>query len=40
MLVEFKHVGIQILNADVASEGRKFNDTEQSGWVTAPDPIK
>jgi Domain of Unknown Function (DUF1080) len=37
MLVEFKDIGLQILDAELTSEGRKFNDHGQSGWVTAPE---
>jgi hypothetical protein len=36
MLVEFKDIGLQILDAELTSGGRKFNDSGQSGWVTAP----
>jgi hypothetical protein len=37
MLVEFKDIRLQILDADAASGERKFKDKGQSGWVTAPD---
>jgi hypothetical protein len=37
MLVEFEHIRLQILDADLPSGDRKFNDRGQSGWVTSPD---
>jgi len=37
MVVEFKDLRLQILDADLAPGSRKFNDKGQSGWVTAPD---
>jgi hypothetical protein len=41
MLVEFKDIRIQILDANLPAGGRKFNDNGQSGWVTDPSiPVK
>jgi Domain of Unknown Function (DUF1080) len=37
MLVEFKDLKLQVLDADVGPGGRKFNDRGQSGWVTGAD---
>ena len=37
MLVEFKDILLQNIDAQVTSGGRKFNDQGQSGWVTAPE---
>jgi len=37
MVVEFKDLKLQILDADLAPGSRKFNDLGQSGWVTSPD---
>jgi len=37
MLVEFKDIMLQTIDAQVNSGGRKFNDQGQSGWVTAPE---
>ena len=37
MLVEFKDLKLQILDADLPSGSRQFNDHGQSGWLTAPD---
>jgi Domain of Unknown Function (DUF1080) len=37
MVVEFKDITLQILDADLTPGSREFNDHGQSGWVTAPD---
>jgi hypothetical protein len=37
MVVEFKDIKLQILDADLPPGSRKFNDKGQSGWTTAPE---
>jgi hypothetical protein len=37
MVVEFREIKLQILDADLAPGSRKFNDKGHSGWAMAPD---
>jgi hypothetical protein len=40
MLVEFKDIWLEVLDAGLDSPVRKFNDQGQTGWVAAPEPPK